>query len=89
MRLVLLEQKFVDHERRHSEFMQRTDERFEKSLANDALLLRRQEDARVQLAKWEATRDTVAKIASIVFTVSIAIAGFVGWVLHWFWPTKS
>ena len=74
MRIALLEQKFGDHERRHNEFMQRTD----KSL--DALIERSNEWT-VALNEWAGIRKTLAVMASIVVTLAAGI----GWGVHQFW----
>ena len=61
-RVVLLEQRFADHERRHNEFMQRTDTTLQTLLK--------------QSSEWAGARKTLAMLVVVIGMVGSAV-GFV------------
>ena len=84
MAVAVMKQRQDDHERRHDEFMNRTDKRFEEALKSIHELVNHSEDVKLQMREWAGIRKTLYALASVI----IVVGGFLGWVLHWVWTGK-
>ena len=84
MAVAVMKQRQDDHERRHDEFMTRTDRRFEEALASIHELVLHSQDVKMQMHEWAGIRKTLYALASVI----IVVGGFIGWALHWMWAGK-
>ena len=84
MQIALMKQRQDDHERRHDEFMVRTDKRFEEALKSIHELVDHSQEVKMQMHEWAGIRKTLYALASVI----IVVGGFIGWVLHWVWVGK-
>jgi len=77
MRLTLLESRLTDHERRHDEFMLRTDNRLESLIKSTARMQQ-------QFSEWTGVRKALFAVSSVI----VFVGGVIGWMFHYFWPSK-